>query len=445
MYCTIGMVSLGCAKNQVDAEVMLGLLSQNGYKIVNESAEADIILVNTCGFIGPAKEESINAILEQAQYKKTGRCKALIVTGCLGERYKDELIQEIPEIDAVVGTGNYTKIVDVLDEITVGKHGSYYGNIDMPMDEVLPRIISTNGPTAYLKIAEGCDNHCTYCIIPQLRGKFRSKPISSVIQEATDLVKKGIREFIIIAQDITRYGQESKGSFCLVSLLKELCKIPDLKWIRLMYCYPDRITEELINLIAQEDKICCYMDIPIQHINREILLKMNRASGSNNIRILLKTIRERIPQIIIRTSLIVGFPGEGEEEFNELVSFVQEGHFNHVGVFPYSQEEGTKAAAFIDQVDDVIKEERRNQIMSVQKKVSKRLNKAKVGQIFEVLIEGMESKDLYYGRSYGEAPGIDGLVYVYSVEPLKVGDFVDTIITKSYEYDLLGEVYESGK
>lgn len=439
------MVSLGCAKNQVDAEVMLGLLSQNGYKIVNESAEADIILVNTCGFIGPAKEESINAILEQAQYKKTGRCKALIVTGCLGERYKDELIQEIPDIDAVVGTGNYTKIVDVLDEITVGKHGSYYGNIDMPMDEVLPRIISTNGPTAYLKIAEGCDNHCTYCIIPQLRGKFRSKPISSVIQEATDLVKKGIREFIIIAQDITRYGQESKGSFCLVSLLKELCKIPDLKWIRLMYCYPDRITEELINLIAQEDKICCYMDIPIQHINREILLKMNRASGSNNIRILLKTIRERIPQIIIRTSLIVGFPGEGEEEFNELVSFVQEGHFNHVGVFPYSQEEGTKAAAFIDQVDDVIKEERRNQIMSVQKKVSKRLNKAKVGQIFEVLIEGMESKDLYYGRSYGEAPGIDGLVYVYSVEPLKVGDFVDTIITKSYEYDLLGEVYESGK
>lgn len=439
------MVSLGCAKNQVDAEVMLGLLSQNGYKIVNESAEADIILVNTCGFIGPAKEESINAILEQAQYKKTGRCKALIVTGCLGERYKDELMQEIPEIDAVVGTGNYTKIVDVLNEITAGKHGSYYGNIDMPMGEVLPRIISTNGPTAYLKIAEGCDNYCTYCIIPQLRGKFRSKPISSVIQEATDLVNKGIREFIIIAQDITRYGQESKGSFSLVSLLKELCKIPDLKWIRLMYCYPDRITEELINLIAQEDKICCYMDIPIQHINQQILLKMNRASGSNNIRILLKTIRERIPQIIIRTSLIVGFPGEGEEEFNELVSFVQEGYFNHIGVFPYSQEEGTKAAAFINQVDDVIKEERRNQIMSVQKKVSKRLNKAKVGQIFEVLIEGLESKDLYYGRSYGEAPGIDGLVYVYSVEPLKVGDFVDTIITKSYEYDLLGEVYESGE
>lgn len=439
------MVSLGCAKNQVDAEVMLGLLSQNGYKIVNESAEADIILVNTCGFIGSAKEESINAILEQAQYKKTGRCKALIVTGCLGERYKDELMQEIPEIDAVVGTGNYTKIVDVLNEITAGKHGSYYGNIDMPMGEVLPRIISTNGPTAYLKIAEGCDNYCTYCIIPQLRGKFRSKPISSVIQEATDLVNKGIREFIIIAQDITRYGQESKGSFNLVSLLKELCKIPDLKWIRLMYCYPDRITEELINLIAQEDKICCYMDIPIQHINQQILLKMNRASGSNNIRILLKTIRERIPQIIIRTSLIVGFPGEGEEEFNELVSFVQEGYFNHIGVFPYSQEEGTKAAAFINQVDDVIKEERRNQIMSVQKKVSKRLNKAKVGQIFEVLIEGLESKDLYYGRSYGEAPGIDGLVYVYSVEPLKVGDFVDTIITKSYEYDLLGEVYESGE
>jgi ribosomal protein S12 methylthiotransferase len=439
------MVSLGCAKNQVDAEVMLGLLSQKGYEIVNESARADIIIVNTCGFIGPAKEESINAILEQGLYKKTGSCKALIVTGCLGERYSEELLKEIPEVDAVAGTGNYARIIEILDEINKGEHRAYLGHIDDSLDDGLPRIISTDGPVAYLKIAEGCDNHCTYCIIPKLRGKFRSRSVASLVEEANGLVKQGIRELIVIAQDITRYGLDSKGEYNLVTLLKELCKIPDLQWIRLMYCYPDRITEELIDLIAGEEKICSYLDIPIQHIHQGILSRMNRISNSRQIRDLLKTLRDRVPGIIIRTSLIVGFPGEGEAEFQELMDFVEEGHFNHIGVFSYSQEEGTKAAEFSGQVDESVKEERRARLMSMQKKVSKRLMKARVGQTCEVLIEGMEAEGLYYGRSYGEAPEVDGLIYVQSSAPLETGKFVNTVITKAYDYDLLGEVYESRK
>ena len=445
MWNKVGMVSLGCAKNQVDAEIMLGLLKGKGYEIVNESAQADILLVNTCGFIGPAKEESINAILEQGQYKKTGSCKALIVTGCLGERYSGELMKEIPEIDAVVGTGNYPRIIEILNEVKMGRHHAYLGHIDDSLDDNLPRIISTVGPVAYLKIAEGCDNHCTYCIIPKLRGRFRSRTIASLATEAEGMVKKGIRELIIVAQDITRYGQDSNGEYDLVMLLKELCRIPDLKWIRLMYCYPDRITKELIDLIATEEKICSYMDIPIQHIHPDILSKMNRVSKGNQIRTLLKSLRERIPGIVIRTSLIVGFPGEGESEFQELMDFVGEGYFNHIGVFPYSREEGTRAAEFPDQVEEPVKEERRIRLMSVQRKISRRLMKARVGQNCEVLVEGRETAGLYYGRSYGEAPEVDGLIYVRSSYPLPIGNFVDTVITKAYDYDLLGEVYESCK
>ena len=445
MWNKVGMVSLGCAKNQVDAEIMLGLLKGKGYEIVNESAQADILLVNTCGFIGPAKEESINAILEQGQYKKTGSCKALIVTGCLGERYSGELMKEIPEIDAVVGTGNYPRIIEILNEVKMGRHHAYLGHIDDSLDDNLPRIISTVGPVAYLKIAEGCDNHCTYCIIPKLRGRFRSRTIASLATEAEGMVKKGIRELIIVAQDITRYGQDSNGEYDLVMLLKELCRIPDLKWIRLMYCYPDRITKELIDLIATEEKICSYMDIPIQHIHPDILSKMNRVSKGNQIRTLLKSLRERIPGIVIRTSLIVGFPGEGESEFQGLMDFVGEGYFNHIGVFPYSREEGTRAAEFPDQVEEPVKEERRIRLMSVQRKISRRLMKARVGQNCEVLVEGRETAGLYYGRSYGEAPEVDGLIYVRSSYPLPIGNFVDTVITKAYDYDLLGEVYESCK
>ena len=445
MHNKVGMVSLGCAKNQVDAEVMLGLLKQHGYEIVNKSEDADIILVNTCGFIGPAKEESIRAILEQAKYKEAGSCRTLIVTGCLGQRYSDELINEIPEIDAVVGTGNYTQIIQVLDEVKLGKKNTYVASPSFLEEDLMPRLISTDGSSAYLKIAEGCDNWCSYCIIPKLRGRYRSRSVASVADEARLLVSQGARELILIAQDVSRYGEDSGGKFNLVMLLKELCKIPELKWIRLMYCYPDRITDELIDLIAEEDKICKYLDIPIQHINQRILTRMNRISDSSQIRELLAKLKERIPGIVLRTSLIVGFPGEGEAEFQELMDFVREGHFQHLGVFPYSREEGTKAANYPDQIDEDVKTERRDRLMAVQKKVSKRFRRARIGQVCDVLIEGMESKDVYYGRSYGEAPEVDGLVYLYSTEPLKTGSFVKAAITKAYDYDLLGEVYESGK
>lgn len=436
----IGMVSLGCAKNQVDAEVMLGLLSQQGYELVNQSEKADIIIINTCGFIGPAKEESIQAILEQTKYKQQGSCKTLIVTGCLGQRYSEELMEEIPEVDAVVGTGNYSRIVDILNEVNEGNHNSYLDNLSSPEEDGLPRMLSTNGITAYLKIAEGCDNFCSYCIIPKLRGRFRSRSISSLIKEAETLVQNGTRELVIIAQDVSRYGQDSNGKFNLVSLLKELVALPDLKRIRLMYCYPDRITDELIDFIAKEDKICKYLDIPIQHINQQILSKMNRISDTEQIRALLISLKEKVPGIVLRTSLIVGFPGEGEKEFQELLDFVAEGFFQHLGVFPYSREDGTPAATYSNQVDDSVKHERRNRLMSVQSKISKRLKRARQGQKFEVLIEGMESEGVYYGRSFGEAPEVDGLVYVNSQSPLKIGDFVVVKIIRVFDYDLLGEV-----
>lgn len=445
MHRKVGIVSLGCAKNQVDTEVMLGILTNRGYEIVNQSEKADILIVNTCGFIGPAKEESIQAILEQAKYKKYGNCKTLIVTGCLAQRYSDELMEEIPEVDAIVGTGNYSRIAEVLEKANKERSIAYLDNLSSPEKDGLPRMLSTGGVSAYLKIAEGCNNYCTYCIIPKLRGRFRSRPVSSVVKEANSLVQGGVRELIIVAQDITGYGQDSDGEYDLVLLLKQLCQIPDLKWIRLMYSYPDRITEELIELIAGEDKICNYLDIPVQHINQRILSRMNRVSDSKQIRSLLDMIKERIPDIVLRTSLIVGFPGERETEFQELMDFVEEGYFQHIGVFPYSREEGTRAAGFPDQVEESIKEERKNRLMSVQKRISKRLLRIRQGQKCDVQIEGRESEELYYGRSYGEAPEVDGKVYVHSTSPLMTGDFIRVKITKVFDYDLLGEVYESGE
>ena len=445
MWNKVGVVSLGCAKNQVDAEIMLGLLRENGYEIVNKSSQADILIVNTCGFIGPAKEESINTILEQGQYKETGRCRALIVSGCLGERYSRELMKEIPEIDAVVGTGNYTRIIEVLEDVRKGRHQAYLGHLNDFTDEGLPRIISTTGPVAYLKIAEGCDNHCSYCIIPRLRGRFRSRKPSAIVEEAKSMTKKGIREFIIVAQDVTRYGEDSEGEFHLITLLRELCQIPDLKWIRLMYCYPDRITPELMDEMVRQDKICNYLDIPIQHVNPKILSGMNRDTTEHQIRILLKSLRERMPGIVIRTSLMVGFPGEGESEFQDLLDFVKEGHFNHVGVFAYSREEGTRAADFPNQVKESVKEERRIRLMAAQRQVSRKRMEARVGQICEVLVEGREGKGLYYGRSCGEAPEVDGLIYIRSQTPLPIDSFVNVAVKKAYDYDLVGEVYESRK
>lgn len=331
MTSRIGMISLGCSKNQVDAEIMLGILSKAGFEIVSDSKEADIIIVNTCGFIGPAKEESIEAVLEQAQYKKAGKCKLLIMTGCLAERYQKELMDELPEVDAIIGTGNYTRILEVINQFKAGNRIVMGGNIDCSIEEGLPRILSTPGTTAYLKIAEGCDNHCTYCVIPQIRGKYRSRSFEGVIQEAKELVDKGVRELILIAQDITRYGQEF-DDVNLAKLLRKLCEINDLKWIRLLYCYPERISEELIEVIAEEDKICKYLDIPIQHINDTILKRMNRLSTSASIKELLRRVKDAIPNIVLRTSLIVGFPGEKDEHFHELADFIQEFPFHHLGV-----------------------------------------------------------------------------------------------------------------
>lgn len=441
----VGMVSLGCAKNQVDAEVMLGLLREKGYEIVNKSEEADIIIINTCGFIGPAKEESIQAILEQAKYKKTGNCKTLVVTGCLGQRYSRELVQEMPEVDIIIGTGDYSRITEIIETANMRQEKTFISNPSFIEDDSLPRVISTSAGTAYLKIADGCDNHCTYCIIPKLRGRFRSRPISSLINEAKKLARDGISEIILVAQDVTRYGQDSGGQHDLVELLEQLCQIHELRWIRLMYCYPDRITDELIELMAAEEKICNYMDIPIQHINQRILSRMNRTSDSMQIRQLLSKLKSCIPDIVLRTSLITGFPGETEEEFQELENFIKEGYFQHIGVFTYSREEGTRAASFPDQIEDSIKEERRSKLMSVQKRVSKRLMRKRCGQVCDVKIEGKQSEKIYYGRSYGEAPEVDGLVYVHSPYHLKTGDFVKVRITNAFDYDLLGEVYESGK
>jgi len=442
----VGMISLGCDKNRVDSEVMLGLMSRAGYTIVNNPEEAQVIIVNTCGFIDQAKEESIETILEQAQYKNTGNCRLLIVTGCLAQRYSKELMDEIPEVDAVVGTGHFTEILDVISKCTEGhKHSIRVDSPHFPDVKDMPRVLTTPSYTAYLKISEGCSNRCTYCIIPQLRGRHVSRPIDDVLGEAQRLVDGGVKELILVGQDLTMYGQDLKGDISLVKLLNELVKIPQLMWLRLLYCYPDRVTDEIMYTIAQEEKICKYIDIPIQHIHPLILKRMNRHSTPDQIRTLLLKLRNSIPEIIIRTSFIVGFPGEGEKEFNELLDFVESFQFNRAGVFPYSREEGTAASQYHEQVDDKTKKARRDILMGIQQKISKRLNRQRVGQICMVLIEGTDSEGVYYGRSYGEAPEIDGQVFVISKRTLKPGDFVNVKITKAYEYDLLGEDYESSK
>ena len=440
---TLGIVSLGCAKNQVDSEVMLGLLKDKGYKIVNRSIDAEVIIVNTCGFIETAKEESLNAILEQAKFKKHGKCKTLVVAGCLAERYNKELLEQIPEIDAIVGSGDYMKIASVLDEVNEGERVCKYGSINQTFTGHLPRVVSSSKPTAYLKIAEGCDNRCTYCIIPSLRGEYRSKPLNYVLDEAKNLARQGFKELILVAQDITRYGQDSNGQYDLNLLLRELCKIEGVKWIRLLYAYPDRITKELINTIATEDKICKYLDIPIQHISQKILTSMNRTSNSSDIVRLVKYIREKIPAIVLRTSLIVGFPGESEEDFKELEDFLEEGYFDHVGIFTYSKEEGTTAALMDMQIAHEIKLERQQKLYAIQKRISKRLNRKRMGQSCDILIEGLDSDGVYYGRSYGETLESDGLVYVLSNIDLQVGSFYKVRINKAYEYDLLGEVEDN--
>lgn len=435
----IGMVSLGCAKNQTDAETMLGILKEKGHKLVSEPENADVIVVNTCGFIESAKQESIDAILEMAEYKK-GRCKILIASGCLAERYNNEILKELPEVDAIVGTGDYHKIAEVIDNCLKGDKPALFGNNDYTPDEDLPRILSTPSYTAYLKIADGCDNNCTYCAIPKIRGKYRSRKIEDICNEAQKLAQGGVKELILIAQDTTRYGKDIYGKYALCDLLERLVEISGIEWIRIHYFYTEAITDELIETMAKYDKICNYIDMPIQHINDRILRRMARRTNRAQIEERIEKIRQAMPDVVIRTSLIVGFPGETEEEFEELYDFVEKIKFDRMGVFAYSQEEDTPAADFEDQIPEEEKQERLDRLMSLQQHISLEKNQSKIGQTLEILAEGYDKDSyLFFGRSRGDSIGVDSTVYFAANDEIEFGDIVSVEILDADEYDLTGK------
>jgi ribosomal protein S12 methylthiotransferase len=440
----VSMVSLGCPKNLVDAEVMLGYLGKEGYEITTDEHKADIIIVNTCSFIKEAKQESIDTILDLADRKHDANCKLLVVTGCLPQRYQEELSKELPEVDIFVGTGDYPKIA----EIIAGKRGvegqvRYIGDPDYLYDAEMPRMQSSPRYYSYLKIAEGCSNCCSYCVIPSLRGKFRSRPLNLVMEEARRLVGGGVKELNLIAQDITVYGSDLSDGVNLETLLKELVKIAGLRWIRLLYSYPDGITDGLIQLIKSEEKICKYLDIPLQHISDPVLTRMNRRSSEAQIRVLIEKLRAEIPDIALRTSLIVGFPGETDEDFKKLCHFVEEVQFDRLGVFCYSKEEGTPAASLPDQISERVKRERYKKLMQLQARLSFKRNRRLMDSIEEVIVEGVseESELLLKGRCSRQAPDIDGMVYITSGQA-NVGDIVKLKITDSSDYDLIGEIVE---
>jgi ribosomal protein S12 methylthiotransferase len=438
----VSLVSLGCPKNLVDAEVMLGHLPAERFEIVTDESQADIIIVNTCSFIKEAKEESVETILEVADQKKKGRCRLLVVTGCLPQRYREELAAELPEVDLFLGTGDAARIVELLDARE--QKGALLQSVGLPeylYDHDTPRVKSSPFYSTYVKIAEGCANHCSYCIIPQLRGALRSRTIASVVTEVRRLVAEGAREVNLIAQDITAFGAERLEGGELPALLRELVKIEGLRWLRLLYAYPDGISDELIELMASEEKICNYLDVPLQHIDDHLLAMMNRRVDSAAIRALLQRLRSRIPDITLRTSFIVGFPGETEEQFGRLLEFVNEGHFERVGVFRYSREEGTAAARLPEQVQERTKKSRHQRLMKAQARVSFRKNRQLLGRVEPVLVEGFseETELLLRGRSVRQAPDIDGLVYITAGQA-NIGDIVPLRITDSSEYDLIGEI-----
>ena len=440
-------VSLGCDKNLVDTEVMLGMLASRGYQMVEDESEADIIVINTCCFIHDAKEESIQNILEMADLKKTGRLKALIVTGCLAQRYKEEIIQEIPEVDAVLGTTSYEEIAHVIDGV-LSDSPMERGDVRLTMKDVdyLPvtdthRMVTTGGHFAYLKIAEGCDKHCTYCIIPKVRGDFRSVPMEQLLSEAEYLAEQGVKELILVAQETTLYGKDLYGEKSLHKLLRELCKISGIRWIRILYCYPEEIYDELIQTIKEEPKICHYLDLPIQHANDEILKRMGRRTTKQELIDIISKLRREIPDIALRTTLITGFPGETKEQHEELMEFVDEMEFERLGVFAYSQEEDTPAAEFPDQVPQELKEERRDEIMELQQEISYEKSQSMIGKVLEVMIEGkVADENAYVGRTYRDAPNVDGLIFVNTSEELMSGDFARVKVTGSADYDLIGEL-----
>lgn len=434
-------VSLGCDKNLVDSEVMLGLLSKHGHQMVDSEEDADVIVVNTCCFINDAKEESIQTILEMAEYKKDGSIKALIVTGCLAQRYKQEIMDEIEEVDAVLGTTSYDKIVEVIDEALQGHKSLEMTDIDALPTVESKRLVTTGGHFAYLKIAEGCDKHCTYCIIPKIRGNFRSVPMERLIKEATDLVEQGVKEIILVAQETTLYGMDLYGKKSLHVLLKELCKIGGLRWIRILYCYPEEITDELIQVIKEEDKICNYLDIPIQHASDGVLKRMGRRTSKQQLIDTVKKLREEIPGIALRTTLITGFPGETEEQHEELMEFVDEMEFDRLGVFTYSPEEDTPAATMSDQIEESVKEDRQAELMELQQEIAFDLAERMIGKEVIVMFEGkVADENVYVGRTYMDAPNVDGLIFVETNEELMSGDFAKVRITGALEYDLIGEL-----
>ncbi|MBR3908442.1 MAG: 30S ribosomal protein S12 methylthiotransferase RimO [Clostridia bacterium] len=438
----VSMVSLGCPKNQVDAEMMLYSLKRAGFELCSEEAQADAIIINTCGFIEDAKAEAIENILEAARYKQEGNLKALIVTGCLAERYKDDVTEEIPEVDVCVGIGSNSKIAEIVKSAIEGNAQNSFGE-KTDLDLNGKRILGGMPFTAYLKVADGCDNCCTYCAIPKIRGRLRSRTIEDCVAEARELAAQGVRELIVVAQDTTAYGADIYGEPKLAELLKELCKVDGIHWIRTLYTYPDKITDELLDVIASEEKLVKYLDIPLQHVNGEILKKMNRKGDKESLIKLIQKIRAKIPDITLRTTFITGFPGETEEQFCELCEFVKETRFDRLGCFTYSAEEDTIAAEMPDQVEEQTKVSRMENIMDMQTLIAAEKNEEKIGNIIETLIEGWDDYiKCYFGRTTGDAPEVDGKIFFMSTRPLVIGDFVKVQINDCIEYDLLGELYE---
>lgn len=437
----ISFISLGCDKNLVDSEKMLGILSENGYSFTDDVNDADACIINTCSFINDAKEESIQNILDVAQLKQEGKLKALIVTGCLAQRYSEEIQEEIPEVDAIVGINSFHKISEVLDETLKGSSQVVMDELSMLPAPKTRRIITTGGHFAYLKISEGCAKHCTYCAIPKIRGDYRSYPMEYLLDEAKKLADEGVKELILVAQETTLYGVDIYGKKMLPELLDKLAEIPEFVWIRVLYCYPEEITDELIECIRTNKKICNYLDIPMQHCSDKILKRMGRRTSKSDIKALVEKLRNNIPDIAIRTTFIVGFPGETEEEFNELLEFVDEMSFDRVGVFTYSPEEETPAAEFENQVDEDEKLRRKDQLMILQQEVSCDIGEDAVGKDLLVMIEGkLPDENVYVGRTYKDAPDVDGYIFVYSQDELMSGDFAYVTVTGSMEYDLIGEI-----
>ena len=434
-------ISLGCDKNLVDSEVMLGLLAEKGYGFTDDETQADIIVVNTCCFIGDAKEESVNTILEMAEWKNKGKLKGLIVTGCLAERYREEILKEIPEVDAVVGTASYDRIAEVIEQAAAGEQKLLYGNTDRLVMTETGRILTTGGHYAHLKIAEGCDKHCTYCIIPKLRGRYRSFPMEKLVKEAQELADQGVKELILVAQETTMYGTDLYGEKKLHELLKELCRIRGIRWIRIQYCYPEEIYEELIRTIRDEPKICHYLDLPIQHASDRILKRMGRRTTRQELQKMIGRLREEIPDICLRTTLITGFPQETEEEHEELLDCVDEMEFDRLGVFPYSPEEDTPAACMEGQIPEEIKEARRDELMELQQDISFEKAEAMIGKELWCMVEGKVAEEYaYVARTYKDAPGVDGYIFIQTMAELMSGDFVKVHVTGADEYDLIGEI-----